>query len=454
LNLSANELRLGWALLLALAAAAILPGARGPGLPLVWVAVALPGSLLLARAASVGPLAEALSQSAGTRGMRRLVLILGALHGTVALIFSPAAALFLATVLGSTLLWTAHRRGADAAVRLLDHVTALGAALVLVLVPLELILRLPPVARQFGLPSERLHQLERYDRLWERNIFHFRSPYDRISRRPGVRRILTLGDSFTWGLYIADSDSTWPARLERRLKQPVEVINMAQRGWTTANEAEFLTRLGWQFDPDLVIVQFYINDANESRPNFGFEEGRRVYLLPEQFWQGYIQSSALSALVSRGVNGLLFGMVLRQSENEGRYTDQSVGWRQMRTALRQIGDSARARGTPVLFVLFPDLTPGEWTPATYPARAINQQVAREAEAAGLQVYDLTEAFSAQGGDWKRWWATPYDAHPNEQAYEVVARAIERQIDQNGLLGLTARTPPAPRQTSPPPARSP
>jgi lysophospholipase L1-like esterase len=452
LNLSVNELRLGWALLLALGAAALLPDS--PGLPLLiaWVVAALPGSLFLGRRASASRLSAAVSGLVDSPHARRLGLAVAALLVGLALVFSPSAALFVVTAFGSALLWSAHRLGSAGAERLLDQSAALGGALALVLLPLELLLRLPPLSREFGMPAERVFQEQRYDRLWERNVFRLRSPYERVARQPSVRRVLALGDSFTWGLYIADSDSTWPARLERRLEEPVEVINMAQRGWTTANEAEFLARLGWQFDPDLVIVQFYLNDANESRPNLGFEEGRRVHLLPEQFWRGYIRSSALSALASRGVNGLLFGMLLRQSENEGRYTDESVGWRQMRTGLRQIGDSARTRGTPVLFVLFPDLTPGEWTPATYPASSIHEQVAREAEAAGLQVYDLTEAFSAEGGDWQRWWATPYDSHPNEAAYEVVAGAIARQIERRNLL--TARTPAAPTWKSPPPARSP
>jgi len=218
-----------------------------------------------------------------------------------------------------------------------------------------------------------------------------------------------------------------------QLEGPVEVINMAQRGWTTPNEAELLSRLGWQFDPDLVIVQFYLNDAYESGANFAQESGRRLYLLPEQFWQGYIQTSSLSALVSRAVNGLLFGMLLREEETEGRYADSTTGWRQMQAALREIGDSARTRRTPVLFVLFPDLTPGAWTAETYPAREIHSLVAREALAAGLEVLDLTSAFAAEGGDWKRWWATPYDAHPNEAAYAVVATALAEHIKQHHWL---------------------
>ncbi len=31
---------------------------------------------------------------------------------------------------------------------------------------------------------------------------------------------MALGDSFTWGLYIRDADSTWPAMLERDLSGP------------------------------------------------------------------------------------------------------------------------------------------------------------------------------------------------------------------------------------------
>lgn len=58
-------------------------------------------------------------------------------------------------------------------------------------------------------------------------------------------------------------------------------------GYTTANEAELLRRLGWQFDCDLVLVQFYINDALPSGDNFARVGGSwllpRVNLLPVLF---------------------------------------------------------------------------------------------------------------------------------------------------------------------------
>jgi lysophospholipase L1-like esterase len=390
--------------------------------------------VVLARSTLSATAAAAAAALADRPRTRTQGLVLLSLLGAVAAVFSVSATFFLATALATLFLWVAALRGAESAAGTLDHALALGGALVLVLLPLELVLRLPVVSRQLGLPAERERQEASYDRLWERNIFHLRSPYEQVARRPGIRRVLALGDSFTWGLYVTSSDSTWPALLERRLGDSVEVINMGQRGWTTFNEAEFLSRLGWQFDPDLVLVQFYLNDAYESRPNLGFEEGHRVYLLPRQFWQGYIQTSAFSALVSKAVNGLILGMLFRESDNTARYTEDSPGWRQMRLAFREMADSARARGTPIVMILFPDLMPGEWTAETYPSRAIHDQVATEARRTGFGVLDLTGRFAREGGDWKRWWATPYDAHPSTAAYLLAADAIAHYVDSSRVLG--------------------
>jgi hypothetical protein len=98
-----------------------------------------------------------------------------------------------------------------------------------------------------------------------------------------------------------------------------------------------------------------------------------------------------------------------------------------------MGDSARVRETPILLVLFPALLPGEWTPATYPAREIYARVKSEAERSGLLTLDLTDAFSREGGDWSRWWATPYDSHPSAQAHAVAARAIAARIRDAHLI---------------------
>jgi hypothetical protein len=58
-------------------------------------------------------------------------------------------------------------------------------------------------------------------------------------------------------------------------------------------------------------------------------------------------------------------------------------------------------------------------------------VAAAARAAGLDVLDLTPAFAGEDG--KRWWARPWDAHPNEEGHAVAAQEIGRAIEERGMI---------------------
>ncbi len=130
---------------------------------------------------------------------------------------------------------------------------------------------------------------------------------------------------------------------------------------------------------------------------------------------------------------MLYGLLNKSSETSTMYLPESAGYAQFRQALRQMGDQARARNTPLVFVLFPVLVPGDWSATSYPLQPLYERVAADARSAGLRVLDLTSAFAAQGGDWKRWWAVPYDSHPSSAAHAVAARAIREYLDHEGLL---------------------
>ena len=431
MTLTPRELRLGWTALALSAGAALRFDGAGWRLSAVWLALVIAGAVVLARPAGVARALEAAEETLRTPAGRLSLIALAGLFVAGALVFSISAALLVATLLAAVclLVSTWSRTGPRG---VLVQTATIGGACLLTLAPVELLLHIPTVAREFGLPSETARREVSYDRLWTRNVFRFRSPHESVARRPGTRRIIALGDSFTWGLYIPDSDSTWPALLEHSLTaaapaKPTEVINMAQRGWTTANEAELLRRVGWQFAPDVVVVQYFMNDAYPSAPDFRFDQPERTYLLPEAFWKGYVRTSSVAALASLAINGVRYGLLNPNAEGGSLYGPGSPGYLQFKAALAEIGDSARARDTPVLFVLFPSLVAGVWTPETYPLRSLYRQVAADAEAAGLHPFDLTAAFADQGGDWTRWWAVPYDSHPSAAAHAVAARAIEARL---------------------------
>ncbi|HKC05022.1 MAG TPA: SGNH/GDSL hydrolase family protein [Patescibacteria group bacterium] len=76
----------------------------------------------------------------------------------------------------------------------------------------------------------------------------------------GVFRIITLGDSFTFGEFV-DTKDNWPERLENLLNKQIacpnikkfEVINLGMRGFDIPYIVKRFTDLGLKYSPDLVV---------------------------------------------------------------------------------------------------------------------------------------------------------------------------------------------------------
>jgi lysophospholipase L1-like esterase len=83
--------------------------------------------------------------------------------------------------------------------------------------------------------------------------------------RDARRRILCIGDSFTWGLGV-ESRGTFPSLLERGLSK-TEVINSGVIGWGTAQEWLWLEREGQRYSPDILILGFFVNDFWDNEGN-------------------------------------------------------------------------------------------------------------------------------------------------------------------------------------------
>ena len=81
-------------------------------------------------------------------------------------------------------------------------------------------------------------------------------------KRPGLQRILSLGDSYTIG-YEVDGDATFSMVLEqvlRRAGYDVEVLNAGVSGFSTAEEYLYLKRELFRYEPDIVVLSFVGND--------------------------------------------------------------------------------------------------------------------------------------------------------------------------------------------------
>lgn len=97
------------------------------------------------------------------------------------------------------------------------------------------------------------------------NGLAMRDPERPAAKRPGVGRILLLGDSFAFGWGV-EREETFAAVLERQLVARgarVEVLSAAVPGWSTDQHYVYLRMLGLALEPDLVLLASSENDVTE-----------------------------------------------------------------------------------------------------------------------------------------------------------------------------------------------
>ena len=85
-------------------------------------------------------------------------------------------------------------------------------------------------------------------------------------QRTGKFRILTIGDSFTFGECVQDSDA-FPAILETLLDN-TEVINLAVHGYGHDQQLLKLIYEGVAYQPDIVLLGFLNDDINRNKISF------------------------------------------------------------------------------------------------------------------------------------------------------------------------------------------
>lgn len=245
-----------------------------------------------------------------------------------------------------------------------------------------------------------------------------------LSRPAGVRRLVSLGDSFAWGASVEFEDA-YPQRLERgltrRRREAWEVVNLALPGMTTVDQAAQLAGEGMAYSPDAVLVGYVLNDSEDPQA----AEARRVAdwsqpKEPERIW-------SRSALV-RLVRDRLWATAENRRRIAGyrsMYADTAPGWIAARKALKSMGALCRERGVPLVVAIFPLF--GNPLDDGYPFKEVHGKVAEAAGEAGARVVDLLPAY--RGLRWELLVVDGVDdEHPNEIAHRIAASVILHALD--------------------------
>lgn len=134
-----------------------------------------------------------------------------------------------------------------------------------------------------------------------------------LEKPSGVRRIVVIGDSHTWG-YGVNDDEIYTERLESFLPN-TEVINLGVTAYDLVQEINYFRREGLKYDPDMLIVGFTQNDildnllSPEARNSLFRREGQGG---AESGPQKTLQSFFLSAKEFFGTHSALYRLVIER----------------------------------------------------------------------------------------------------------------------------------------------
>jgi lysophospholipase L1-like esterase len=106
-----------------------------------------------------------------------------------------------------------------------------------------------------------------YDYVGKSNSLGFRDRDHTVEKPEGTFRILLLGDSVSVGQGVPRAEGTYPVIVEKYLRArglEVELLNFAVTGYNTQQEVWTLHDKGLDFDPDLVLVGYCLNDRKRS----------------------------------------------------------------------------------------------------------------------------------------------------------------------------------------------
>jgi hypothetical protein len=236
----------------------------------------------------------------------------------------------------------------------------------------------------------------------------------------GRYRIVLAGDSFTlgWGVRAEDTfsallrDSLATTRVEGT--QDYEAINLGVGNYNTVQQVARIRDIGLELKPDLIILAYYLNDA-EPTPRW-----RDNWFLANSYLVAFLVSRWRHVVFRASGAGDVTGYYHRL------YRDDAHGWQASVAALHDLAAIARRSKIPTMVFIIPDL---RQVGQSYPFLAEHALITARVAEAGLPVVDLRPYFDTVSTAQKLW-VTNRDAHPNGSAHAIIAAGMLKTLSQS------------------------
>lgn len=259
---------------------------------------------------------------------------------------------------------------------------------------------------------------------------------ERSWKKPdGIRRILGIGDSFTFG-YEVEQEDCYLKQLERLLNhgdKKWDVINAGVSGYNMWQYLAYFEHYGIHYQPDIVTIGIFFDDfygdpsSKESRHWPERYHSFRFFRLINFFRNAY-------DLLMFRYRHLLNASWLRSIEQRREYIRNSKDYlllngkatsdvyRKFESRLHKLISKAKTNHVDVMVLLIPDVVQ-----LHHPELQVLNAILRDiSQRCAVEFVDVTPIFESYP-DIQELYLLPYDAHISPKGHGVIARELLKKI---------------------------
>lgn len=251
------------------------------------------------------------------------------------------------------------------------------------------------------------------------NSMGFRGSEVTQKKADGITRFAFLGDSFTLGMGVRDED-TFPASFERLIRKrfpATEVLNFGISGTSTARHIRLLEEYVLSFEPDVVVMVLFLNDADRTGTIRFLSRPRILASLREN-------SYFINALLT-GIEKPRLSKKMVRHYREG-YKADSEGWSTVREELEKGKALSEQHDFELIAAVYPVLYKLD---EGYPFAGIHTTIQDYCLSIGIPFVDLVQGFLGKKDS--ELWVHRTDQHPNEQAHKIAAEQLYEYFENKG-----------------------
>ena len=225
------------------------------------------------------------------------------------------------------------------------------------------------------------------------------------TRKSSKHRILFLGDSLTLGWGV-EKNQTFEYRLEQKLNEivPTEIINFGVGNYNTQQEVEAFFEKGKKYDPDEIVLFYFINDVEIT------QKKSTLAFLSHSYLISFYWSRFRAMLVN------LFSVNNYITYYKTLYEENSPGFEISKASIIRLKEYCINKGVKLKVVLLPELH----NLKEYPFKHEHNMILSFLGSQGITKLDLQPFFSNLKDEPVSLWVALDDAHPNSRAHALIA----------------------------------